>query len=140
MHWKNRPVFVVRRAAEMLAAMQAPSHISRLVDPHSEKRQQPRYAENWHRSIDPEYAVLLGVCTYCSCVPRYFAEQSAPDLSGGYICPCCASRYDPAGRAHFGLAQYNLPVPPYELEGREILIGKNAAGDDRFTLESVERI
>src|SRR5947209_8340496 len=52
------PVFVTRRTPAMLAAMQEPSFIVRLADPHSSKRQQPTYAKNWHRSIDPAYAVL----------------------------------------------------------------------------------
>jgi ubiquinol-cytochrome c reductase iron-sulfur subunit len=140
-HWKNVLIFVVRRTAGMLAEMQDTTSVARLMDPNSETRQQPAYARNWHRSIDPEYAVLVGVCTRCGCVPSYLAEASPPDLVGGYVCPCCASHYDPAGRAYSGPAQYNLPIPPYEIVDRtRILIGKNASRDDYFSLESIERI
>jgi ubiquinol-cytochrome c reductase iron-sulfur subunit len=74
LRWQNFPVFVVRRTPAMLKAMQEPSFVATLVDPDSAKRQQPAYARNWHRSIDPAYAVLVGVCTACRCVPDYFAE------------------------------------------------------------------
>jgi ubiquinol-cytochrome c reductase iron-sulfur subunit len=139
-HWHNVPVFVVRRTAAMLEAMREKTFVGRLIDPQSEKQQQPPYARNWHRSIDPAYAVLIGVCTRCGCVPNYFADAALTDLAGGYVCPCCASHYDPAGRAYSGVAQYNLPVPPYEIAGQSrILIGKNTRGEI-FSLESLERI
>jgi ubiquinol-cytochrome c reductase iron-sulfur subunit len=138
--WHNLPVSVVRRTAAMLDAMRERSFVARLVDPDSRKRQQPSYAQNWHRSIDPAYAVLVSVCTRCGCVPHYQPDASPPDPAGGYICPCCASHYDPAGRAYGGVAQYNLPVPPCAVVGRsKIVIGRNMAGEV-FSLDSVERI
>jgi ubiquinol-cytochrome c reductase iron-sulfur subunit len=140
LRWKNYPIFVVRRTPAMLKAMQETSFVATLVDPDSAKRQQPAYARNWHRSLDPAYAVLVGVCTACSCVPEYFAEASAINVAGGYICPCCASHYDSAGRAYSGPAQFNLPVPPYAAAGAgKILLGKNTT-DEMYSLEMVERI
>jgi ubiquinol-cytochrome c reductase iron-sulfur subunit len=127
--WHHFPVFVVRRTAGMLASMQEKSFVERLRDPQSEQRQEPPSARNWYRSIDPAYAVLVGLCTACSCVPLYLAEASPPDFAGGFVCPCCASRYDPAGRVYSGLAQYNLPVPPYVIDRSRILIGKNMPGE-----------
>jgi len=139
-HWHRYPVFVARRTPAMLKAMQEAPFVATLVDADSAKRQQPAYARNWHRSIDPAYAVLVGICTACNCVPSYFAEGSALAMAGGYVCPCCASHYDPAGRAYSGLATYNLPVPPYVIaEPGKLLIGKNAA-DDLYSLDRVERI
>jgi ubiquinol-cytochrome c reductase iron-sulfur subunit len=138
--WRHLPVFLVKRTAGMLEAMQAPQFVGRLADAGSAKRQQPPYAVNWHRSIDPALAVLVGVCTYCACVPQYVTDAFPPDLPGGYACPCCASHFDPAGRAHAGPAQYNLPVPPYETpEPSRIVIGRNRS-DALFRFESIERI
>jgi ubiquinol-cytochrome c reductase iron-sulfur subunit len=139
--WRNLPIFIVKRTIDMLEAMQEQKFVSILVDPLSESRQQPPYAKNWHRSINPEYAVLIGVCTYCKCILRYFADDaSPPDLNGGYICPCCASHYDPAGRTYHGITKYNLPVPPHDIvDQSEILIGKNASSII-FSIESLERI
>ena len=138
--WHNVPVSVVRRTAAMLERMREQSFVARLVDPESRRRQQPAYAQNWHRSIDPAYAVLASVCTRCGCLVHYQPDASPPDPAGGYICPCCASHYDPAGRAYGGVAQYNLPVPPCAVVGRStIVIGRNMAGEI-FSLESIERI
>ncbi len=140
-HWHQRPIFVARRTAAMLAAMQDQKLVERLRDPQSEKHQQPTYATNWHRSIDPALSVLIGVCTYCGCVPQFAADAFPPDeVTGGYFCPCCAAHYDPAGRPYTAPAQYNLPVPPYEIvKQSRLVIGRNAA-DVAFTLESIERL
>jgi ubiquinol-cytochrome c reductase iron-sulfur subunit len=139
--WHNRPILVVRRTATMLESLQDKALIGRLRDPQSEKRQQPAYAKNWHRSIDPAVSVLIGVCTYCTCVPQFYAEPFFPDdTPGAYICPCCASHFDPAGRPYMGPAQHNLPVPPYEMvRPSRLVIGRNRA-DATFTLESIERM
>jgi ubiquinol-cytochrome c reductase iron-sulfur subunit len=138
--WHNVPVSVVRRTAAMLEAMREPAFVAALIDPDSRMRQQPAYAQNWHRSVDPAYAVLAMICTHCGCVPHYQADAFPSAPAGGYICPCCASRYDPAGRAYGGAAQHNLPVPPYAIaRPSRIVIGRNPAGEI-FSLESVERI
>jgi ubiquinol-cytochrome c reductase iron-sulfur subunit len=138
--WRGYPIFVVRRTDGMLSAMQEATFLAQLVDANSEKRQQPAYAKNWHRSIDPAYAILIGVCTRCGCVPDYLEADSPFGMTGGYICPCCASHYDPAGRAYDGPAAYNLPVPPHAIEkNAHVLIGKARPGE-LFSLETVERI
>lgn len=139
LHWHNLPIFVVRRTAGMIEALRDKTLVERMVDPRSEKRQQPAYAANWHRSIDPAVSVLVGVCTYCACVPQFVAEASPPDdAAGGYLCACCASHFDAAGRPHLGPAQYNLPVPPYDIvKSSRLVIGRNRS-DALFTLQSIE--
>ena len=138
--WRRVPILVAYRTDAMLDAMRDQAFAAQLIDAGSQARQQPSYARNWHRSIDPRYAVLVGVCTACACVPRFVAEAMPDAVIGGYICPCCASRYDPAGRAHAGPARFNLPVPPYQLDARSRLtLGKNPPGE-LFTLDAVERI
>lgn len=138
--WHRLPIFVTHRTPSMLERMRDTPFTAQLVDPDSKARQQPPYARNAHRSIDPRYAVLVGVCTQCACVPHFVAEAMPDALIGGYICPCCASRYDPAGRAHAGPARYNLPVPPYQVDAHSRLtLGKNPPGE-LFSLDAVERI
>jgi ubiquinol-cytochrome c reductase iron-sulfur subunit len=139
--WHNRPIFIAARTPAMLAAMEEAAFARRLIDPRSERRQQPAYARNWHRSLDPAFAVLVGVCTRCGCVPTDVAEAAAPDdVPGGYVCPCCAARYDPAGRTYTGITPYNLPVPPHDIVAPSRLrLGRNA-GDELFALEMVEVI
>ena len=68
---RKRPIFVVSRTPEMLKALQDPKLLNELADPQSEQHQQPPYANNWHRSLTPEIAVLVGVCTHLGCIPQF---------------------------------------------------------------------
>ena len=128
--WRSRPVFIVHRPPDALKALQDQKLISRLSDPQSSERQQPPYAQNWHRSIDPKYAVLIGICTHLGCIPLFYPSPSpnvpTTDWLGGYFCPCHGSKYDLAGRVYSGVpAPYNLPVPPYRLDKDMLHIGEN---------------
>jgi ubiquinol-cytochrome c reductase iron-sulfur subunit len=140
-HWRGLPIFVVKRTGPVIDALRDEKLLARMVDPKSEKRQQPAYAANWHRSIDPAVSVLIGVCTYCGCKPQFFAEPLfSDDVPGGYVCACCAAHFDPAGRPYMGPAQYNLPVPPHEIvKPSRLAIGRNRS-DPLFTLQSIERM
>jgi ubiquinol-cytochrome c reductase iron-sulfur subunit len=54
LRWHDLPIFVVRRTAAMLEALQDQTLVARLVDARSEKRQQPPYAATGTaRSIPP---------------------------------------------------------------------------------------
>jgi len=140
-HWHGLPIFVVARTPAILAAMQADAFVRRLLDPRSDRRQQPGYARNWHRSLDPSYSVLVGVCTRCGCVPTYVGDAPPePDAPGGYFCPCCAARYDPAGRTFTGITQFNLAVPPHEIVAPSRLRVGHNTNNERFTLKMVEVI
>jgi ubiquinol-cytochrome c reductase iron-sulfur subunit len=126
--WRGKPVWLVRRTEEALKAL--PTLDPLLRDPRSENRdQQPTYATNGTRSIKPELAVIVGVCTHLGCAPTYRPEFSPPDLGpewrGGFFCPCHGSRFDLAGRVFKGVpAPINLQVPPYAyLDDTRLIIG-----------------
>jgi ubiquinol-cytochrome c reductase iron-sulfur subunit len=131
--WRSRPVFIINRPANALKALQNANLLSRLSDAESSAPQQPPYAKNWHRSIDPKFGVLVGICTHLGCIPEFFPDPSAnaptSNWPGGYFCPCHGSKYDLAGRVYAGVpAPYNLPVPPYHLiSDTMIRIGENPA-------------
>jgi ubiquinol-cytochrome c reductase iron-sulfur subunit len=115
--WRKRPVFIVRRTPDMLASLEAIE--PELVDPQSNKAsQQPGYAQNRGRSINPEYLVMVGVCTHLGCSPTYRPDVAPQDLGenwqGGFFCPCHGSKFDLAGRVYKGVpAPINMPIPPY---------------------------
>jgi ubiquinol-cytochrome c reductase iron-sulfur subunit len=140
--WRGAPMLIVNRTPEALKTLQKPGLVSRLSDPDSTVRQQPPYAANWHRSIKPEFAVLVGICTHLGCLPGYLPNPDpttpAPGWPGGYFCPCHGSKYDLAGRVYSGVpAPYNLPVPPYHfIDEKTLRIGENPAGT-LFGLTSV---
>ena len=134
--WRERPIFVFHRTPETLKTLQDPKLIAVLADANSQQVQQAPYATNWHRSIKPEFGVLVGICTHLGCIPLFYPQPNATtpvaDWPGGYFCPCHGSKYDPAGRVFSGVpAPYNLPVPPYTfVSNTTIRIGENPSGSN----------
>ena len=130
--WRGKPVWVVNRTEEALAALGADT--ARLSDPDSEASLQPEYAKNADRSAKPEYLVVIGVCTHLGCSPTYRPEIAAPDLGsdwdGGFFCPCHGSKFDLAGRVYAGVpAPTNLEIPPYRyVDDGTIVIGEDPEG------------
>jgi ubiquinol-cytochrome c reductase iron-sulfur subunit len=115
--WRKKPVWIFRRDDQIISDLKTLD--SELADPKNEQQQQPEYAKNPTRSIKPEIAVIIGVCTHLGCSPTYRPEVGAADLGGdswkgGFYCPCHGSKFDLAGRVYAGVpAPTNLVVPPY---------------------------
>lgn len=127
--WRGQPVWILRRTEAMLADIRADDAL--LSDPHSDVPQQPEYARNEFRSIKPEIAVLIGVCTHLGCSPEFKSAEDKAEMgqswSGGFYCPCHGSKFDLAGRVLRGSpAPTNLVVPPYEFASDvKIIIGSD---------------
>jgi len=125
--WRGKPVWVVRRTPEMIDQLGA--HNDRLADPQSDQSKQPDYAKNDTRAVNPEYFVVLGVCTHLGCAPMSRFDPGDVDLGadwpGGFYCPCHGSKFDLSGRVFRGVpAPTNLEVPPYTFaDSGHILIG-----------------
>jgi ubiquinol-cytochrome c reductase iron-sulfur subunit len=127
--WRGKPVWILRRTPEMLASLRksAPN----LVDPDSEKPQQPSYATNEHRSQNPEYFVAVGICTHLGCSPATAFNAGdavlGADWPGGFLCPCHGSTFDFAGRVFKNKpAPSNLEIPPYRyLSDSRLMIGSD---------------
>jgi ubiquinol-cytochrome c reductase iron-sulfur subunit len=143
--WRQRPIFVFRRGKQILDAMQSTQMTALLADPNSEQTQQPPYATNWHRSIKPEFGILVGICTHLGCIPLFYPTASATtpvaNWPGGYFCPCHGSKYDPAGRVFSGVpAPYNLPVPPHNFVNDTTLrVGENPH-DSEWNFDSIRQL
>lgn len=133
--WRGHPVFLLHRTPAELKRLQQPDENARLRDPQSQVHQQPPYAENWHRSIKPEYLVVVGICTHLGCIPHFTPADHQ------YYCPCHGSRYDLAARVFKGVpAPYNLPVPPHRFVNATLVrIGENPPGV-RFDFGSIVQI
>ena len=125
--WRGQPVFVLRRSREMLESLSR--HDDLLADPGSRRSDQPSYAANADRSIKPEIAVMVGICTHLGCIPTFRPTPGAPDIGvswpGGFYCPCHGSKFDMAGRVFKNMpAPTNLVVPPYHFAfDSSLLIG-----------------
>lgn len=131
--WRGKPVWILRRTRDMLDALG--QHEAGLADPGSGEAQQPGYAANRHRSINPEFLVVVGICTHLGCSPsekfgRGKASGMEDDWPGGFLCPCHGSRFDLAGRVFLSQpAPTNLEVPPHKwLSDAQLLIGEDDAG------------
>lgn len=122
--WRGKPVWIIRRTSDMLKQLENEDK-DRLRDPESLVDQQPKYAKNKFRSINPEYLVLVGVCTHLGCSPKYkpFEKELGPDWPGGFYCPCHGSLFDLAGRVFKGVpAPINLEVPPYRYISEHVIV------------------
>ena len=86
------------RGAEEIAVEEAVD-VTTLRDPQADSE----------RVKNPEWLIILGVCTHLGCVPIANAGEF-----GGYYCPCHGSHYDASGRIRKGPAPLNLEVPYYE--------------------------
>ncbi len=127
--WRGKPVWVVKRTPEMLAAL--PKLDTKLTDPKSEASSQPDYCKNAARSIKPEIWIAEGVCTHLGCSPTFRPDLAPADLGadwlGGFYCPCHGSKFDLAGRVYSGVpAPTNLVIPPHKyISDARLLIGED---------------
>ncbi|MBF0455774.1 MAG: ubiquinol-cytochrome c reductase iron-sulfur subunit [Magnetococcales bacterium] len=108
--WQGKPVFILHRNKEQIEmARQADS--ASLPDPAVDK----------DRVKNPEYLVLLALCTHLGCVPQPIGTGDF----GGFLCPCHGSHYDTSGRIRQGPAPRNLEVPFYVFkDDSTVIIGK----------------
>ena len=127
--WRGKPVYIVRRTAETLAAIsQIDDNILRDVD--SQEASQPDYVDGSARTLAgrEEYLILVGLCTHLGCAPLFRPDVGAADLGGdswmgGFFCPCHGSKFDLSGRVFAGVpAPKNLEVPPHMYESDNIVV------------------
>lgn len=102
--WRGRPVFIVHRTEEEIAAARADDNNRKLIDPETDAQ----------RVKHSEWLIVVGVCTHLGCVPLGQRPGSPQGRYGGWFCPCHGSLYDTSGRVRRGPAPENLVVPPYE--------------------------
>jgi len=106
--WRGKPVFIRRRTEDDIKLANSVDVLS-LRDPQQDAE----------RVKDPEWLIVVGVCTHLGCIPL----PNAGDF-GGWFCPCHGSHYDISGRIRKGPAPYNLEVPTYSfLDENKLLIG-----------------
>lgn len=101
--WRGKPVFIKRRSKEEIEKAQK-VNLKDLKDPEEDKA----------RVKNPEWLVVLGVCTHLGCVPI-----GGKGNFDGWFCPCHGSHYDTSGRIRLGPAPTNLEVPKYEFVGTD---------------------
>ena len=96
--WRGKPVFIKRRTEEEIQKARKVD-LKELPDPEKDE----------DRAKNPEWLVMLGMCTHLGCVP--LGNKGEYD---GWFCPCHGSHYDTSGRIRKGPAPTNLEIPKYE--------------------------
>ncbi|MCH9852426.1 MAG: ubiquinol-cytochrome c reductase iron-sulfur subunit [Alphaproteobacteria bacterium] len=101
--WRGKPVFIRRRSESEITAEQNVD-VSDLRDPEQDNE----------RAENPEWLVVVGICTHLGCVPQGQKVTETRGDYGGWFCPCHGSHYDLSGRIRKGPAPTNLEVPAYQ--------------------------
>ena len=96
--WRGKPVFIRRRTQEEIDEAR---NVNIEDLPHPEKDED--------RAKNPEWLVMLGICTHLGCVPLGDKGEY-----NGWFCPCHGSHYDTSGRIRKGPAPTNMEIPKYE--------------------------
>ena len=106
--WRGKPVFIRRRTPEEIAEAQMVK-LDQLPDPQGDEE----------RVQNPEWLIMVGVCTHLGCIPLGQKGEY-----NGWFCPCHGSHYDTSGRIRKGPAPKNLEIPEYVfLDDNTVKIG-----------------
>ena len=95
--WRGKPIFIRRRTQEEIKEASAVD-LKDLKDPQKDS----------DRAKNPEWLVMVGVCTHLGCVPLGNKGEY-----NGWFCPCHGSHYDTSGRIRKGPAPTNMEIPKY---------------------------
>ena len=96
--WRGKPVFIKRRTQQEIDEARSVK-LEDLKDPQKDE----------DRAKNPEWLVMLGICTHLGCVPL----NDKGDYNG-WFCPFHGSHYDTSGRIRKGPAPKNMEIPKYE--------------------------
>ena len=111
--WRGNPVFIDHRTEQQISDARS-VELKDLPDPQADE----------DRVQQPQWLVMLGVCTHLGCIPLGQKPGQNRGEYGGWFCPCHGSHYDSSGRIRKGPAPTNLEVPPYQfIEDDRIVIG-----------------
>ena len=125
--WRGKPIWIVRRSSDTISKLAKNAAV--LADPESKGSSQPQQISGDSRALNPEYLVVVGICTHLGCSPLYKPQEGdkdiSPDWQGGFFCPCHGSLFDMSGRVYKNMpAPANLEVPPYKFtDNGAIIIG-----------------
>jgi ubiquinol-cytochrome c reductase iron-sulfur subunit len=103
--WRGKPVFIRRRTQGEIDEAEK-VNFDDLPDPQSDNE----------RVQNPEWLVMVGLCTHLGCVPL----GQKGDYNG-WFCPCHGSHYDTSGRIRKGPAPTNLEIPEYTFLNENII-------------------
>ncbi len=111
--WRGKPVFIRRRTKEEITEANS-VEVETLRDKQSDT----------DRVQNPEWLIMVGVCTHLGCIPLGNKPAEVKGEYNGWFCPCHGSHYDTSGRIRKGPAPKNLEVPEYKfVTDTQVIIG-----------------
>ncbi len=123
-NWNGLPVFVRHRTREEIDRSRARA-VAGLSDPFARRpgRAGHELAHDAHLVLPdwPQWSAVVGVCPHTNCVLVSLRPEDRRQPDDAYFCPCCAARFDGVGRVHYGPSRRNLMVPPFAVEGGQVL-------------------
>lgn len=98
--WRGKPIFVLRKTAEMVAAQNE---------------------EQMARDIvigEDHYMIAIGLCTHLGCIPAYREEKH------DFKCACHGGEFDASGIDKLPPPPSPLVIPPFKISGTSVVLGE----------------
>jgi ubiquinol-cytochrome c reductase iron-sulfur subunit len=92
--WRGKPIFILKKSADM------PSDDRDVV------------------VGQDRYLVAIGLCTHLGCIPAYLPNDKI------FHCACHGGEFDASGRQIFGPPPSPLVIPPFKIDGTQLVLGE----------------
>lgn len=98
--WRGKPIFVLKKTAEMVASQTADQKKRDIVVAGS------------------HYMVCIGLCTHLGCIPAYNPAEK------GFLCACHGGQFDWSGQVTKVPPPRGFDIPPFKIEGNKMILGE----------------
>ncbi len=92
--WRGKPIFILKKSADMPAD-------ERDVVVGSDR-----------------FLIAIGLCTHLGCIPAYLPDDKI------FHCACHGGEFDASGREIFGPPPSPLVIPPFKIDGTQLVLGE----------------
>lgn len=92
--WRGKPIFILKKSADMPAD-------ERDVIVGSDR-----------------FLIAIGLCTHLGCIPAYLPDDKI------FHCACHGGEFDASGREIFGPPPSPLVIPPFKIDGTQLVLGE----------------
>ena len=98
--WRGKPIFVLKKTAEMLAKQNDADKARDIV-------------------VNGEhFMVCIGLCTHLGCIPGYDSKKET------FLCACHGGMYDFSGMVTKAPPPRGLDIPPFKIDGNKLVLGE----------------
>ena len=67
------------------------------------------------------FSIMIGLCTHLGCIPAYRSDEQ------DFKCACHGGEFSMAGVQKFGPPPRPLDIPPFDIDGTTLTLGKEGA-------------